>query len=296
MLRQTVLAKAEEVEETKSLIQQYKALGVASLQKVRAAQLQGLRRKLKNSAHFHVIKNSIVKRAIAECKDKPGLEKLEEHLSGANIFLFTSLNPFKLVLLLEKSRMKATAKAGDVAAYDVTVPAGNTGLPPGPIISQLSAVGLPTRIEGGSVWVTHDTLVVKKGGVIAMNLANILSKLGIKPVEIGLTMKTVYDDGLIITEEQLRIDLEEFQRSLKEAHTYAFSLSLNVAYPLAENITQLLQMAHHEAYKLALNADLPAPEIIADLVRKAHMEMLSLKTRLDAASEKVTATSSVQKG
>lgn len=296
MLRQTVLAKAEEVKETRALIKQYEALGVASLQKVRAAQLQGLRRKLKNSAHFHVIKNSIVKRAIAECKDKPGLEKLEEHLSGANIFLFTSLNPFKLVLLLEKSRMKATAKAGDVAAYDVTVPAGNTGLPPGPIISQLSAVGLPTRIEGGSVWVTRDTLVVKKGGVIPMNLANILSKLGIKPVEIGLTMKVVYDDGLIINEEQLRIDLEEFQRSLKEAHAYAFSLSLNAVYPLAENITQLLQIAHHEAYGLALNADLPTPDTIADLVRKAHVEMLSLKTRLAVASEKATSTSSVQKG
>jgi len=296
MLRQTVLAKAEEVKETKNLIQQYKALGVASLQKVRAAQLQGLRRKLKNSAHICVIKNSIVRRAIAECKDKSGLEKLEEYLTGANIFLFTSLNPFKLVLLLEKSRMKATAKAGDIAAYDVTVPAGNTGLPPGPIISQLSAVGLPTRIESGSVWITHDTLVAKKGDVIPMNLASALSKLGIKPVEIGLTMKTVYDDGLIITEEQLRIDLEEFQRSLKEAHAYAFSLSLNATYPLAENITQLLQMAHHEAYRLALNADLPAPGIIADLIRKAHTEMLSLKTRLDAASEKATATSSVQKG
>jgi len=296
MLRQTVLAKAEEVKETKNLIQQYKALGVASLQKVRAAQLQGLRRKLKNSAHICVIKNSIVRRAIAECKDKSGLEKLEEYLTGANIFLFTSLNPFKLVLLLEKSRMKATAKAGDIAAYDVTVPAGNTGLPPGPIISQLSAVGLPTRIESGSVWITHDTLVAKKGDVIPMNLASALSKLGIKPVEIGLTMKTVYDDGLIITEEQLRIDLEEFQRSLKEAYAYAFSLSLNATYPLAENITQLLQMAHHEAYRLALNADLPAPGIIADLIRKAHTEMLSLKTRLDAASEKATATSSVQKG
>ena len=296
MLRQTVLAKAEEVKETKSLIQQYKALGVASLQKVRAAQLQGLRRKLKNDAHLCVIKNSIVRRAIGECKDKSGLEKLEEHLTGANIFLFTSLNPFKLVLLLEKSRMKATAKAGDVAAYDVTVPAGNTGLPPGPIISQLSAVDLPTRIESGSVWITHDTLVAKKGDVIPMNLASVLSKLGIKPVEIGLTMKTVYDDGLIITGEQLRIDLEEFQRSLKEAHVYAFSLSLNATYPLAENIAQLLQMAHHEAYRLALNADLPAPGIIADLIRKAHTEMLSLKTRLDAASEKATATSSVQKG
>lgn len=296
MLRQTVLAKAEEVKETKARIQQCSVLGVASLQKVRAAQLQGLRRRLEENAHLQVIKNSVVKRAIAECKDRPGLEKLVEHLGGANIFLFTSLNPFKLVLLLEKSRMKAKAKAGDIAAFDVTVPAGNTGMPPGPVISQLGRVGLPTRIESGSVWVTHDTLVAKKGDVIPLNLANVLSKLGMKPVEIGLTLKAVYDDGLIIAEDQLRVDLGAFLRSLKEAHTCAFSLSLNAAYPLAENITSLLQMAHHKAYSLALNADLITPDTASDLLRKAHAEMLSLKARLDAAGEKAALTSSVQKG
>ncbi|MFQ5836301.1 MAG: 50S ribosomal protein L10, partial [Candidatus Bathyarchaeia archaeon] len=144
-LRQTTLAKAEEVQEIKNLIQQYKAVGVASLQKVRAAQLQELRRKLEKSAHLRVVKNTIIKRTIAECKDKPGLENLEGHLAGSNIFLFTNLNPFKLVLLLQKSRVKTTAKARDIAAFDVTISAGTTGLPPGPIISQFTAVGLPTR-------------------------------------------------------------------------------------------------------------------------------------------------------
>lgn len=296
MLRQAVLAKAEEVKATVALIQQHNTLGIASLQKVRAAQLQELRRKLETSAKFHVIKNSVMRRAIAEAKDKPGLEELEEHLSGANIFLFTSLNPFKLVLLLEKSRMKATAKAGDKAAYDVVVPAGNTGLPPGPIISQLGAVGLPTRIESGSVWVTRDTLVAKKDASISMNLANVLSKLGMKPVEIGLVMKVVYDDGVIIAEEQLRIDLEEFQRSLTEAHKNAFTLSLNAAYPHTENIIPLLQKAHNQAYGLALNADLTTPDTITDLIHKAHAQMMTLKTKLGAATEKGTSNGSVQKG
>jgi len=109
-----------------------------------------------------------------------------------------------------------TAKAGDVASWDVVVPAGNTGLPPGPIISQLSGVGLPTRIESGSVWINRDTLVVKQGEVIDARLAGVLSKLGIKPVEAGLIMKAVYDDGLTITEEQLRIDLDEIQRNIQK--------------------------------------------------------------------------------
>jgi len=294
-LRQTMLVKAEEVEEIKTLIQQYNAVGIASLQKVRAAQLQELRRKLEKSANLCVVKNTIVKRAIAECKEKLGIEKMEEHLSGSNIFLFTNLNPFKLAFLLEKSRVKTTAKAGDISAFDVIVPAGNTGLPPGPIISQFTAVGLPTRIEAGSVWVSRDTLVAKKGDIITARLASVLSKLGIKPVDVGLTMKVVYDEGLILTEEQLRLDLDEFRRSVEEAHAHAFNLSLKAVYPLPENIAFLLQTAHHEAYTLALNAGIPTRDTIADLIRKAHTEMLSLSSRLATISEKAVSTSSVQK-
>ena len=285
-LRQMTLTKAEEVKEIENLIRQYKAVGVAGLQKVRAAQLQELRRKLEKNAYFRVVKNALVKRAIAECKDKSGLENLEEYLAGSNIFLFTNLNPFKLALLLERSRVKTTAKAGDIAAFDVTVPAGNTGLPPGPIISQFTAAGLPTRIEAGSVWVSRDTLVAKKGDVITARLASVLSKLGIKPVEIGLTLKAVYDEGLILTEEQLRLDLDEIRRSIEEARIYAFNLSVNAAYPLPENIAFLLQTAHQEAYRLALNAGVPTPTTIAGLIRKAHTEMLSLSARLATVNEK----------
>jgi large subunit ribosomal protein L10 len=294
-LSQTTLTKVEEVKEIKGLLQQYKAVGVAGLQKVRAAQLQELRRKLGKNAYLRVVKNTLIKKTIAECKDKPRLENLEEHLAGSNIFLFTNLNPFKLALLLEESKVKTTAKAGDVAAFDVTVPAGNTGLPPGPIISQFTAAGLPTRIETGSVWVSRDTLVAKKGEVITARLAGVLSKLGIKPVEVGLTLKAVYDDGLILTEEQLRLDLDGIRQSVEEAHIYAFNLSVNAAYPLPENIAFLLQKVHQEAYRLALNAGIPTRETIVDLLRKAHAEMLNLNARLALVKEKGPA-SSVQKG
>lgn len=136
MSRQVIVEKTKEVDEVKKLLSQYKSLGVASLQKVRAAQLQELKKKLEDSAYLRVTKNTLIRRAIDECKDKPGIEKLKDIITGSNVFLFTELNPFKLVLLLEKSRVRTTAKAGDKAAEDVIVPSGNTGLPPGPIISQ----------------------------------------------------------------------------------------------------------------------------------------------------------------
>jgi large subunit ribosomal protein L10 len=296
VVRQSTLLKADKVKEITNLLSQYKTLGIASLQKVRAAQLQQLKKKLENNASFRVLKNSLIKRAVSEVKDKAGLEKLEEYLTGSNIFLFSNLNPFKLALLLEKGRIKAKARAGDVAAFDVTVHAGNTGLPPGPIISQFTAVGLRTRIEAGSVWVAKNTVVAKEGDAISAQLASLLSKLGIKPVEVGLSLRVVYDDGLILTEEQLKLDIDEIRRSFEEAYIYAFNLSLKAAYPLPENIVFLLRMGKQEAYSLALNAGILTPDTVADLLRKADMEMVSLSARLDEIEKKNASESSVQKG
>jgi len=275
-----LLQKAEKVEEIKNLLKKYRTIGIASLHKVRASQLQELRKKLKGIAHLQVVKNTLMERAVSESKDLPNVEKLKDHLKGSNLYLFTNINPFKLVLILEKSKVKGFAKAGDVASEDIVVPAGNTGLSPGPIISQLSSVGIPTRIESGSVWINRDTVVAREGEVISQSLAAVLSKLGIKAIETGLSLKTVYDNGLIISEEELAIDVEEYGQMISEAHRQAFNLSLNAAYPTAENILILLQIAHSEAYRLALNADIPTPQTIEDLIRKAHLEALALSSKI----------------
>ncbi len=287
VVRQSTLLKADKVKEVKGFLSQYNAVGIASLEKVRAAQLQKLRKKLKDTADIRVVKNSIMRRAVSKALHKAGVDKLDEYLSGPNLFLFTNLNPFKLVILLEKSRVKASARAGDVAAFDVTVPAGNTGLPPGPIISQFTAVGLRTRIEAGSVYVSKSTVVVKEGEPISAQLASLLSKLGIKPVEVGLSLRLVYDAGVILTEEDLKIDIDAFRRSVEKAHQSAFNLSLEAAIVLPENIGYLVSSAHQKASCLALNAAIVNKDTVADLVRKANMEILSLSRKLYGVEEKV---------
>jgi len=295
MSKQIIVQKAAQVDEIKKLLDEYSGLGVANLQKVRAAQLQEMKKNLKDVANVRVLKNTMMKRAVAEYKNKPDMDKLEPLLNGSNIFLFTNLNPFKLSILLEKGRVKTTAKAGDVAAMDVIVPSGNTGLPPGPVISQLGSVGLPTRIEAGSVWINRDTMVAKKGDIIDARLAGVLSKMNIKPVEVGLILKAVYEEGLIITDEQLHIDVDGFRKSLVEAISNALNLSLNAGYPSSETISLLLQTAQRRAFNLALNAGIPTKETVGDLLRKAHAEASSLNMKLPKAEEK-PAESSTQKG
>ncbi|MCW4026446.1 MAG: 50S ribosomal protein L10 [Candidatus Bathyarchaeota archaeon] len=283
MQRQGLIGKAEKVREIKGLIERYHAVGIASLHKVRASQLQVLRGKLEGSAHLRVVKNALAERAISEIEGKPNLGKLIEHVRGSSLFLFTNLNPFKLVLVLERSKVMGFAKAGDVATEDIMIPAGNTGIGPGPFISQLGSAGVRTRIESGSVWVNRDTVVARKGDVISQSLAPVLSKLGIKPIEMGLSLKVFYDDGLVIAEEDLQLNLDEFKEDLSQAYLQAYNLSLNAAYPVAENASMLIQIAASEAYNVAFNAGIPSPETIKDLVRKAYLEAMALSSKMPDA-------------
>ncbi len=277
--------KSGEVDEIKELLGRHKSIGIASLQKVRASQLQELKKTLGDKVYMRVLKNTLMKIAL-ENMGKAELKKLEDYLDGSNVYMFSDLNPFKLALLLERGKVKTTAKSGDIAAMDVVIPAGNTGQPPGPVISQLNAVGLPTRIESGSVWVSKDTLVVRKGEPINERLAGVLSKLGIKAVELGISMRAILDEGFMIKGEDLKIDIDGTKKSLEQSNAEAFALSLSIAYPTKENISALLQTAHQNALSLSLGAAIPTKETIGVLIRKANAEMTSLNQAIEKSTPK----------
>ena len=284
--QQVLQQKTSEVEEIVDVLKDCKSIGIASLQKVRASQLQELKKSMKGQVTFRVLKNTLVKLALDEIK-KDDLTQLEEYLEGPNVFIFTDLNPFKLALLLEKGKVKTFAKSGDTAAMDVVIPVSNTGQPPGPVISQLNAVGLPTRIENGSVWVSKDTLVVRRGEAINDRLASVLSKLGIKAVELGMTMRAVYDNGLMITGDQLIVDVAATQKSVGTSNQEAFALALEIGYASKDTIEPLLQRAHQKAISLSVSAVIPTKETIGDLIRKATAEMTSLNSAVEKTAPKI---------
>ena len=103
--QQVLEEKISEVEEIKQLLKGYKYIGIASLQKVRAAQLQELKKSLVGKVYMRVLKNTLTKLAL-DTMEKEDLKKLDDYLEGANLFLFTDLNPFKLALLLERGKVK----------------------------------------------------------------------------------------------------------------------------------------------------------------------------------------------
>jgi len=273
--------KKAEVEELAKLIENYKVVALSDLYKVKTAQIQELRKRFGDEVKFRCVKNTLARFALKKVSGKkPSVEKLEEYLKGSNLFIFTNISPFKLSILFEKNKINLPASAGDVAPEDIVVPEGNTGMSPGPVISELSDVGLPTKIESGSIWITRDTVVARKGEVISAKLASILSRLGIKPIKAGLTLKAAYEDGLIHSGEVLQINLDRYVEDFREAASFAYNLAANAGYPTPETLPILLSKALNEARNLAIHAMVFEKETLPIVLGKAYSEGVILAKKL----------------
>jgi len=73
--QQVLEEKIGEVEEIKELLKGYKSIGLASLQKVRAAQLQELKKSLAGKVYMRVLKNTLTKLAI-QTMEEDNMRKL----------------------------------------------------------------------------------------------------------------------------------------------------------------------------------------------------------------------------
>src|SRR3989475_12018877 len=155
------------VQDPQPLLEKYPVIAAADLTKVRSSQIHELRKRLRDRVTMLVTKNNLLRKSV-ELSDHEGskLGEFVKDLQGSNILLFTDTNPFSLIILLEKSKVRVPAKAGDVATNEIMVPAGNTGLPPGPVISEFGEIKVQTRIEGGSIWVARDSVVARRGDLI----------------------------------------------------------------------------------------------------------------------------------
>ena len=64
--QQVLEEKSAEVEAIKDILKEYKSIGIASLKKVRASQLQELKKSMAGKVYMRVLKNTLMKIAIEE--------------------------------------------------------------------------------------------------------------------------------------------------------------------------------------------------------------------------------------
>jgi len=263
--------KSQMYQQLTELPKKYKVMSIIQMRKVRSTQILPLRKTLKSDVEFVCVKDKVAAKALASL-DIPGVKEMIGDLKGQIMFIFTDMSPFKLNVLLAKNKIMMAARGGDVASIDIVVPAKNTGIAPGPMLTEFKEAGIPTKIDQGTIWIAKDSTPVKKGEAINEKLASILGKLDIKPVEAGISLYSVLEEGLKYVEAEMVIDVEKVRDQFAQAHQEAVSLSIEAAYITSNNISQILSKASQYAHSLSVESGFLTDETKEQILQKADAQ------------------------
>ena len=261
--------KTQMYQQLQELPKKYTVMALVRMEKVRGSQLLPLRKKLQGEVEVVSIKDKVARLAFAKA-GVTGIDKLSEKVTGQCVFMFTNMSPFKLNVLLGKNKVMLFARGGDTASMDVVIPPKNTGIAPGPMLTDFKENGIATKIDQGTIWIMKETVPVKKGEPISEKLAGLLTKLDIKAIEAGIVLNAALEEGLVYQQDEMIIDVEKFRNDLAQAHQQAISLSIEAAYITADNIEQILAKAAQSARSVSTEAGYLTEDTKEQVLQKAH--------------------------
>lgn len=270
--------KHKVVKELIDIFTSNKVIGIVEIGGIPAPQLQKMRRDLHGTATIRSAKNNLIFRALDDAeKQVKGISSLKESVIGQTAIIATDMNPFRLFSQIKSTRTMAPAKGGETASHDIEIKAGETPFKPGPIVGELQKVGIPAAIQEGKVVIKNNKVLITQGQKIPADIAQMLTRLEIFPVEIGMDLNAVFEDGSIFKPDVLDINIDEILGRMRQASTNALNLAIEAGWYNKITIQPLLVKAHYNALTLALEQGIITKETINNLLSKAHASMLALK-------------------
>ena len=272
--------KLQKVEEIKQMVMSSPLCGIIDMVNLPTLQLQRMRTQLKDVVQLKMIKKRLILIAFDQLKDAlKNIEQLKSKVRGQPALLFTKENPFRLYKQLQKSKSTAPAKGGQIAPNDIAVSEGPTQFAPGPIIGELGQLGLKTEVKEGKVSIKEGKVIVKEGQQISQKVADVLTKLGIEPMEVGLNLICTYEPetGTIFTKDILSLDEKAYINNIKTLSVEAYNLAIAVAYLSKDTIKVLVQKAQRNASALAKSRDIITKETLGGILNKAEHQASHLK-------------------
>ena len=274
-------SKQQLVERLTEDLKEYPVIALVDVEGIPADTLSTMRENLRGEATIVMTKKRLLHRVFEGLEaSKPGVSALEEHYRGMPALLLTKQNPFRIASRLRKSRTPAPAKAGQIAPKDIVVPKGPTPFAPGPILSELGSVGIKAGVEQGKVAVKEDALVVKEGEPVPAKVADVLSRLEIRPMEVGLTMTAAFEDGVLFKRNVLEVDETVYIAQLEAAAFESFAVALAQGIMTSETVVPVLVKAARESFALAYSTDILTQETTPLILSKAERHAQHLQTMI----------------
>ncbi|MCI4346829.1 MAG: 50S ribosomal protein L10 [Thermoplasmata archaeon] len=267
--------KTQRVASLAKSIQEAPVAALVGFRGVPAAAMQKMRKELRGRGHPIVVApNSAIRHALeAAARERPALRPLLEHVTDQTAILVARGNPFGLSKELDETRSPTPARGGELAPKDIFVPGGTTSFKPGPIVGELQQAGFPAAIEKGKVVLKKDTTIVRAGQPIPRNVATLLTRLDILPLEVGLDLRALVDGDTFYAPAVLRVDLDAQRASVGAAHRLALGVALELAWTSRTTTPLLVSRAHRIALAVALEigdiSKVTLPHLVGRAVRQA---------------------------
>lgn len=283
--------KIEYMKDLREVIKSNPVIAIVNVSGIPAPQIQNMRGVLRGKISLIVAKNNLINLALSEMEsEKAGLSNLSELIDGQCALVGSADNPFKLFKVMEGTKTPSPAKGGEIAPMDIEVKAGETSFKPGPIVGDLQQAGIPAAIESGKVVIKKDKLLVKEGDVIPLKTAQMLTKLEIFPLIVGMDLKGVYENGIIFKPEVLAIDEKKFMGDLYSAINGSMGVAIHIGYTTPMTIKPLISKAFRESMGVAMFAGITNKTTIDKLVGLSTRKMMALAAKVpDALDDELKA-------
>jgi large subunit ribosomal protein L10 len=274
-----ILSKKEKKIRTAELIrklsEEYQNVLFADFYRVPADLMQRIRASLRGSARILVSKRRIAEKALKDRKGFDGIGELPRNLA----LIFTNEDLFEIYSRISSMTTNVFVRPGEVAESDITIPKGPTDLMPGPVLNDLKAMGIPTKIKGGKVEIEEDTVVVKAGDLVPRHVAEVLRALKIAPMEVRLRIKAALDkDGVVYREEILSTTKEEIYKMVADASARAIAVAIELGELNDRTVNVLIPRAYMNAINLAAEIGFITDKTAEMLLIKAVMRAKALSS------------------
>ena len=243
--------KIDEINHLVELLQTHKNIAVIEVAHINDKQIQTIRKILRGKAIFRMSKKSLQLLAIEQYKSKTkkkNLDKLAENIPGQSSLVFTDLDLFELKKIFLENEWMVPAKPNEITPVDIWVPGGDTGLPTGQVISELNmTLRLPTRIINDTIHVRENTRTHKAGVLVTVKQAAVLKKLGITPIKSLIKIHFAWNDGEIISEDILYMDMEQFKHEVVKGYREALAILFEMPFFQEDMTEEYIQKAITQA-------------------------------------------------
>ncbi|XP_030661365.1 mRNA turnover protein 4 homolog [Nomascus leucogenys] len=183
------------IEELRKWVDTYKYLFIFSVANMRNSKLKDIRNAWKHSRMFFG-KNKVMMVALGRSPSdeyKDNLHQVSKRLRGEVGLLFTNRTKEEVNEWFTKYTEMDYARAGNTAAFPVSLDPGPLEQFPHSMEPQLRQLGLPTALKRGVVTLLSDYEVCKEGDVLTPEQARILKLFGYEMAEFKVTVKYMWD-------------------------------------------------------------------------------------------------------